>query len=67
MDIFENNVIRYGERKFVCRGWVWMVYGFFYKLFKILFDWLEIFILFCEVFKCGCDWLFWVVNYCGNY
>ena len=67
VDISENNVIRHGERKFVRRGWAWMVYGSFHKSLKTLLNWPEILTLSCELLKLGCDWLSRVANYRGNY
>ena len=68
VDISENNVITFvGRRKFVRRGWDWMVYGSFHKSLKTLFDWTETLILSCELLKLDCDWLSRVANYRGNY
>ena len=67
VDISQNNVIRHGERKFVRRGWAWMVYGSFHKSLKTLLDWPETLTLSCELLKLGCDWLSRVANYRGNY
>ena len=52
VDISENNIRWHGRRKFVRRGWDWMVYGSFHKSLKTLFDWPE---TLCELLKLGCD------------
>ena len=67
VDISENNVIRHGERKFVRRGWAWMVNGSFHISLKTLLDWPETLTLSCKLLKLGCDWLSWLANYPGNY
>ena len=55
--VSSEKIRRHNRKKFVSRGWDWMVNGSFHKSLKTLFYWPQTLTLSCELLKLGCDWL----------